>query len=305
MRARDAADLLLLAALWGGSFLFIRVAVQQFGPFPLMALRTGIGALCLLPFMLMAGGIDDLRRYAGRFVVIGVLNAALPFVLFGYAMLTMNAGFTSILNATVPFWGALVAFFWLGERLGRWRIAGLVLGFGGVLVLVWGRVSFGAGGFGLPIAAVLLATLSYAVAACATRLYFADVSVLVNAAGSLFGAVLALLPLAVIHWPQQFPDLLAWGCALLVGVLSTGLAYVLYFRLIARIGSTGAITVTFLVPMFGMVWGALFLGEAITLNMVAGAAVILAGTALTTGLVDPQRMFTRTAAEKPARRAAR
>ncbi|MBN9430206.1 MAG: DMT family transporter [Burkholderiales bacterium] len=305
MRARDVTDLLLLAALWGGSFLFIRVAVPQFGPFPLMALRTGIGALCLLPFVLMAGSLGDLRRYGARLFIIGILNAALPFVMFGYAMLTMSAGFTSILNATVPFWGALVAFFWQGERLGPWRIAGLALGFCGVLVLVWGRVSFGAGGFGLPIAAVLLATLSYAVAASATRVYLSQVGTLANAAGSLLGAALALSPLAVMYWPQQSPDLLAWSCALLVGVLSTGLAYVLYFRLIANIGSTGAITVTFLVPMFAVLWGGLFLDESITLNMIAGAAVILAGTALTTGLIDPGRRLIRTAAAKPARRAVR
>jgi drug/metabolite transporter (DMT)-like permease len=286
LNKRDAIDLVLLAALWGASFLFIRIAAPQFGAFPLMALRTGIGTLVLLPFLLRERrAVAALHSHAGRIAGMGLLNSALPFVMFGYAMQYLNAGFTSILNATTPFWGAVVAYVWLGERLGAMRVFGLVVGFGGVLVLVWGRVSFAEGGFGLPILATLVATLSYAVAATATKKHLGDLSALTGAAGSLLAATLMLLPFAIARWPAQPPDLRAWASVALLGVLCTGLAYLLFFRLIARIGSTRSVTVTFLIPVFAMLWGALFLGESVSARMLAGAATILAGTLLTTGLL--------------------
>lgn len=290
MRRRDAADLLMLAALWGGSFLFIRVAVTSFGTFPLMFLRTGIGALVLLPMMLHAGALSGLRANAGRIALLGLINSALPFVLYGYAMLRLSAGYTSILNATVPFWSALVAFAWLGERLSRPRVLGLVVGFAGVLVLVWGRLRFGDDGLGLPIVAVFGATLSYGIGSVAAKRYLSQVDVMIGAGGSLFFAALMLLPFAAFSWPAQSPDATAWLAAVLLGVFCTGFGYVVFFRLIERIGSVGAVTVTFLVPAFGMLWGALLLDESITLRMIAGTAIILAGTLLTTGLYDMRRV---------------
>lgn len=290
MKQRDVTDLVLLAALWGASFLFIRVAAPQFGAFALMALRTGIGALVLLPLLLReAGAAAGLRSHAGRIACIGLLSSALPFVMIGYAMQHMNAGFTSILNATTPFWGAVIAYLWLGERLGAMRVLGLAISFGGVLVLVWGRVSFAEGGAGLPILATLLATLSYALASTATKQHLGGVSALTGAAGSLLWATLMLAPFAIAWWPAQPPDYHAWASAVLLGVLCTGLAYLLFFRLVGRIGSTRTITVTFLIPVFAMLWGTLLLGESITARMLAGAVTILAGTALTTGLVAPGR----------------
>src|SRR5690606_15542429 len=142
----------------------MRIAAPQFGAFAWMGLRTGIGALVLLPFVVHAGGGAELRANAGRIAWGGAISSALPVVMFGYAMQPLSAGFTSLLNATTPFWGAIVAYLWLGERLGRYRVLGLAIGFFGVLVLVWGRVSFGAGGLALPIAATLVATLSYGIA---------------------------------------------------------------------------------------------------------------------------------------------
>ncbi|HRO59646.1 MAG TPA: DMT family transporter [Burkholderiaceae bacterium] len=289
MRARDLSDLLLLAALWGASFLFMRVAVPQFGPVPLMGLRTGIGAAVLLPFLFSGGRAGDLIEYAPRIAVVGLINSALPFVLFAYATLHLSAGFAAVLNATAPFWTAIVALAWFGERLGTWRMLGLLVGFAGVLVLVWGRLSFAVGGAGLPIVAALMATLCYGLAANYTRRYMQPVGALASAAGSQLAAFLILLPFMVAGWPSMAPDAAAWGCALLLGMLSTGLAYVLFFRLIARIGPSRAITVTFLIPVFGMFWGALFLGEQVGAKMLVGAATILAGTALTTGLVGPRR----------------
>lgn len=289
MRRRDAVDLLMLAALWGGSFLFIRVAVPSFGPFPLMLMRTGIGALVLLPFLLRGPRLAELRANAGRIALIGLVNSALPFVLYGYAMMRLSAGYSSILNATAPFWSALVAFAWAGERMSRPRVIGLVIGFAGVLVLVRGRLDFGGEGLGVPILAVLGATLSYGVASVATKKYLSNVDSMTGAGGSLVFAATALLPFAALAWPAVAPDAVAWLSAVLLGVFCTGFAYVVFFRLIERIGSVGAVTVTFLVPAFAMLWGALLLDEAVTARMIAGAAIILVGTSLTTGLLGPGR----------------
>lgn len=288
MRRSDVVDLLLLAALWGGSFLFIRVAVPQFGAFPLMLMRTGIGALVLLPFLLRAARWSELRANAGRIAWIGLVNSALPFVLYGYAMLRLSAGFSSILNATVPFWSALVAYAWIGERLSPIRVGGLVIGFAGVLVLVWGRLHFGDDGLGLPILAVLGATLSYGIASVATKKYLSQVAAMTGAGGSQVFAAFMLLPFAVLEWPERSPDAVAWISAVLLGVFCTGFAYVLFFRLIDRVGSTRAVTVTFLIPVFAMFWGALLLDEAITARMIVGTITILGGTALTTGLLGPR-----------------
>ncbi len=285
MRQRDAVDLLMLAALWGGSFLFIRVAVVSFGSFPLMLMRTGIGALVLLPFLLRGQRLAELRANAGRIALIGLVNAALPFVLYGYAMARLSAGYSSILNATVPFWSAIVAFAWMGERMSRLRICGLVVGFAGVLVLVWGHLDFGDDGLGMPILAVFGATLSYGIASVATKKYLSHVDAMTGAGGSLVFAAAALLPFAVFAWPAQSPGALAWWSAVLLGVFCTGFAYVVFFRLIERIGSVGAVTVTFLVPAFAMLWGALLLDEAVTVRMIVGTAIILVGTSLTTGLI--------------------
>jgi drug/metabolite transporter (DMT)-like permease len=285
VRGRDLVDLVALAALWGASFLFMRVAVPEFGPLPLMAVRCAIGAAILLPLLAWRGTPRALRDHAPRLAVVGVLNSALPFVLFAWATLTLSAGFTSLLNATAPLWGAVVAAVWLGERPGRARLAGLAVGFAGVLLLVRGRVSFAAGGDGLAIVAALAATLCYGIAASFTRRHLAQVAPLANATGSQVYAALALALPAAATWPATPPGARAWAAAAALGVACTGLAYLLFFRLIARVGPARAMTVTFLIPVFGIAWGAVLLGEAVTGPMLAGGAVILLGTALAAGVI--------------------
>ena len=216
---------------------------------------------------------------------VGVINSAIPFSLFAFATLYLSAGFTSILNATVPFWAALVAWVWLRERLSGVRVVGLLIGFLGVVLLVWGKISFNADGTGWGIIAALAATLSYAIAASFTRSKLAGIDSLTTSTGAMAGATIALLPFAMLYWPQQSPSLRAWLCVLVLGSFGTGLAYILYFRLINALGTSGGVTVTFLIPVFGVLWGALFLGEIVTVNMVGAAALIVAGTALTTGLI--------------------
>jgi drug/metabolite transporter (DMT)-like permease len=287
MRPRDLLDLVLLAALWGGSFLFVRAAVPAFGPFALIELRVGIAALMLLPLLALKGRASELRSNAAPIAVVGLMNSALPFTLFAFASLTMTAGFAAILNATAPLFGALVAHAWLKDRLTRMQGLGLLIGFGGVLLLVWGRNALAGGGSGWALVAALCATLAYGIAANYTKRTLTGVGSLSIATGSQCAAALALLPLAVWAWPTAVPPLRTWLEVILLGVASTGVAYLLYFRLIANVGPTRAVSVTFLIPVFGMLWGALYLGEVVTLSMLLGCGVILLGTALTLGLLRP------------------
>jgi len=169
MTPRDLRDLLLLAALWGGSFLFMRLAVPELGPVALIELRLLVAALFLLPVLAIRGGLGLLARHAVPMTVLGVVNSALPFCLFAYAMISVTAGFASILNATTPMWGAIVARLWLGERLAPTRIAGLAIGFAGIVVLAWGKASFVPGGSGMAILAAIAGALSYGIAASYAR----------------------------------------------------------------------------------------------------------------------------------------
>lgn len=285
MRGRDVVELLILAALWGGSFLFMRVAAPEFGPLPLVAVRVGIAAALLVPLLALRDGLPVLRQRAGSIYLVGLLNSALPFCGFAFAALSVTAGFSAFLNASTPIWGALIAFLWLGERLSRERVFGLVLGVAGVAVLVAGNVSFKPGGSGWAVVAVLAAALMYGIAANFTKRYLTGVNPLALAAGSQLAGALTMVPVAIATWPSTPISLKAWAAAIALGVACTGIAYILFFRLIASVGPARAITVTFLVPVFATLWGGLFLGEAISGRMLAGGAIILLGTALATGIV--------------------
>ncbi len=289
MKSRDTIDLFMLAALWGASFLFIRIAVPYFGPVPLMFLRVAIGGLFLLPLLAMRRGLGDFRAALGPIFVVGIVNSALPFTLYAYAAISLTAGFIAILNASSPMFSAIVGFLWLKDRLSPLRLLGLFVGFLGVVVLVWGKVSFKPGGSGFAIVACLLASLFYGIAINYTKARLTGVNSLAIACGSQLCAAVALLPLAIYTWPATLPGLHIWLIVIGLGVGCTGLAFILYFRLIANAGPAKAITVTYLVPVFGVLWGANFLSEVPTINMYAGCAIILLGTALTTGMLARRR----------------
>ena len=291
MKPVDLAELLLLAAIWGASFLLMRIAAPAFGPVPLIAVRVAIASLCLLPLLAWRGGAAEMAKVPGKLVFVGLINTALPFSLLAYATLSVTAGFASILNATTPMFGALVGWVWLKDRLSPSRVAGLLVGFAGIVLLVWGKVSFKPGGSGLAIVAALGATFLYGVAASFTKRHLTGVPALALAAGSQLGATLLLAIPAILLWPATPPDARAWWAAVVLGVLCTGFAYVLFFRLIGRLGPARAISVTFLIPPFGSLWGVLWLGEHVTLSMLLGGMVVLVGTALTTGLLQPSRWW--------------
>ncbi len=270
---------------WSPGILFMRIAAPVFGPVALIELRVAIAALFLLPMLAWRGGLAQLRPHAWPIFFVGAINSALPFCLLAYATLSVTAGFAAIINSTVPLFAALVAYLWLDERLAAPRVAGLAIGFAGVVVLVWGKVSFHAGGSGLAVIAALCAALLYGIASNYTQRRLASVSPLATATGSQIGAALLLSPFAWWLWPDRNPGAGPWLTVVVLAIASTALAYFLYFRLIANVGPTKAVTVAFLIPIFGMLWGAIFLAEPITANMLGGCAVILLGTALTTGLL--------------------
>ena len=295
MKQRDLGELFALAALWGASFLFMRLGAADFGPVALSAVRVGGATLFLLPLLAWRGQLAVLRRHWRPIFVVGVCNSALPFLCYSYAALSITAGLASIFNAATPLFGALIAWSWLGDRPDRSRATGLAIGFAGVLGLAWSNVNqaaaFKPGGSGWAIAACLAATLMYGVSASYTKKHLSGVAPLAVATGSQLAATSVLLLPAVWWWPAAAPSSTAWISAALLALGCTGVAYVLFFRLIAHIGAANAIAVTFLIPAFAVLWGWLFLGEGVTPAMVAGCAVIVFGTGLATGLLRlPERL---------------
>nr|WP_279343603.1 DMT family transporter [Variovorax terrae] len=282
-------DFVLLSAIWGASFLFMRVATVEFGALPTAALRVAIAALFLLPLLLWRGLGPDLLKHWKAVLVVGVLNSGIPFACFSFALLSITTGLSAILNATVPLFGAIVAWLWLKDRPHGSRIVGLAVGFVGVAMLAWDKASFKPDASGIApgwaVLACLVATLCYGISASYAKRYLSGLPPLVTATGSQVGATLGLALPALWFWPAQAPSLQAWGALIAVGVLCTGVAYILYFRLIEHAGPARALAVTFVVPVFAVIYGALLLGEAVTGWMLLCGAVIVAGTALSTGLV--------------------
>lgn len=289
MSAAVAAEFILLAALWGASFLFMRLGTLEFGPLPTAGLRVAIASLALLPVMLSRGLWPQLRQHWKPVMICGLINSAIPFALFSFALLSISTGLSSILNATVPLFGALVAWLWLGDKPGTSRTVGLVIGFIGVALLASGKASFKPDASGAVTAwgilACMLATISYAVAASFTRRYLSGLNSLMVATGSQIGAALGLALPTLLMWPVQAPSLKAWGALLALGILCTAVAYVLFFRLIEQLGPARAITVTFTIPVFAVFYGVTLLGETVTTWMLFCGVIVLCGTALATGLV--------------------
>jgi drug/metabolite transporter (DMT)-like permease len=289
------AQFVALGAIWGSSFMFMRLAVADFGPVATATLRVSLGALFLLPLLLWRGQWPALRARWPAIFFVGLLNSGIPFALFAFSLLTITTGLSSIINATVPMFGALVAWLWLGERPGRWRIVGLVLGFVGVSLLAWDQAGVRETDVH-PIWAMLAclgACISYALAASYTRLYLHDVPPLAAATGSQIGAALGMALPALWLWPQQAPSQAAWLSLLVLGALCTGVAYLLYFRLLGSSSPTRALAVTYLIPLFAVSYGVTLLDEPFTSGMGLSALVILLGTAMATGMIDPAALLRR------------
>jgi drug/metabolite transporter (DMT)-like permease len=280
---------LLLATLWGSSFLFMRLGAQEFGALPTAGLRVAIASVFLLPLLLWRGLGPQLMRHWQKVFFIGLFNSALPFACFCFALLSISIGLSAILNATVPLFGALAAWVWLKDRPTGSRIAGLVIGFVGVALLAWDKASFKPDAAGLSsgwaVLACLLACLSYGVSASFAKRHLGGLPALVTATGSQLGAALCLALPTLWLWPQRMPGAVAWFALLALGVLCTGVAYILYFRLIENIGPARSLTVTFVVPVFAVIYGVLFFQETVSLWMLFCGLIIVCGTALSANLI--------------------
>lgn len=289
-----AFEFVLLGALWGSSFLFMRLGAAEFGPVATAGVRVLVGALFLAPLFFKPIVQQSFLLSPKRILFVGLLNAGIPFIFFAFAVLHIPTSLTAILNATVPLTGAVVAWLWLKDSPGWLRSVGLLIGFVGVCLLVLGKSGVDASGqfnaeaYGLSLLAMTAcmgATLCYGIAASFTRKYLHDCHPQAMAAGSQLGAALGLVVPMLLWWPQTTPSTTAWGALIAVGVLSSGLAYVLFFKIMAVLGPSKTLTVTFLIPMFALLYGWLFLGEVITWWMVGCGGVILLGTALSMGVI--------------------
>ncbi len=280
MRASDIFRLVLLAAIWGGSFVFLRVVAPALGPIVTADLRVLI-AWGALTIYCRAVGLDvGWRRFWRQYLVIGALNAALPFFLFAFAALHIPASYSAILNATSPFFGALFAWLWLGEKITLSKSVGFVFGIAGV-GLVTGVAPAAAGrSTTWAMAACLLAAASYGFVSVYTKKFATTANPRAIAGGSQLMAGLLLLPLTPLAPPPGPVTAFIAVNMIFFALLSSGVAFLLYFRLIADIGPTKSLTVTFLMPAFTMIWAGLFLGEMVTILMIMGCGLILAGTAL-------------------------
>lgn len=270
-------ELCVLGAIWGASFMFMRVAAPEFGATPLVAIRLGLGALILLPFLWIERRAFP-RQLWPRLALIGAINSAIPFTLFAWAAQRAPAGVGAITNSMAVLFTALVAFLFYGERIGGRRVVALVAGFAGVIVLASGKV--GGASIGLPVAAGTFAAFLYGIGGNLVKRHLAGLPATAVAAATLSCATLLSAPFAIAQWPQHAISAKSWVAVGLLGVLCTGIAFVMYYRLIARIGASRAATTTYLVPLFGVGWAWLLLDEPLTVAMGIAGALILGSVVL-------------------------
>jgi drug/metabolite transporter (DMT)-like permease len=279
----------VLALIWGGAFFFIGVAVRHVPPLTYVWLRLTIAAAAMWLFLRFKGRSLDLPREVwASIVVLAVLNNALPFALFGWGQTHIASGLASILNATTPIWGVVVAhFLTLDERMSPRKIAGVLLGFGGVATMIGPSLLSSLGTNALAQLACVTASLSYALAAVwARRFRRIGVSPLSVTTGQLTAGAAMMLPVALLvdhPWNHAFPPLTAWGAIIALALLCTAFGYVLYFRLIETSGATNALLVTLLVPPVAILLGGLFLGEHLAPQDLAGLVLIALGLAAIDG----------------------
>lgn len=282
MNSSSFFRLLLLSAIWGASFLFMRIGAPVLGPSLLIFCRVGLAALFLFTISIYDKQDLFVSQHWKHYLILGLFNSAIPFLLFAYAAKTVSASLLSILNATAPIWAAVISTIWFRSQLTFKVALGMALGLIGVCVLA------GVEALTLPkngttaIAAGLAAAMSYGIVTTYAKTA-KSIAPFANAHGSMWSATLLLAPLTWLSAPvMEIPPIHIILSVAILGIVCSGIAYLLYFRLISDIGATSALTVTFLIPVFGILWGRLFLGETIGMHTVIGGAIVLAGTALVT-----------------------
>lgn len=299
----DLGLLLYLGAVWGGAFLFFHVAAPEVGPVWTAELRVAIAGL-LLAGVTGRSGWRTARANLLPIAVVGLTFSAIPFTLLAFATLTLPASLASVLMATTPLFTALVGAVWLRQRLAPTVAAGLGIGFGAVVLLVGGAPIELSPAALVAVGAGLAAAFSYAIAGTFVRRRLAHVAPLELAAGQLVAAAVLLLPVAIASAPLVMPSPAAAGSLVAMAVVSTAIAWPVYFRISARTTPTAASSSTFIVPMFGMLWGGIVLGEAIGPELVGGFALVLVSLVLVLRLPVPLAGRVRLAAGRAVARAA-
>lgn len=283
MNAASLVRLILLSAIWGASFLFLRLGAPVLGATWLIFVRVALASVFLLVVGLGLRKAFGVRQHWRNFLILGFFNSALPFLLFAQAAKTISASLLSILNATAPIWAAVIGAAWSGTRLAPRSLIGLLLGIAGVALLAGMETLALPAGGGLAIGAALGAACSYGIATIYAK-SARTVEPFANAHGSMGAATLLIAPVAAFTpLPAAMPEAHVIGAVIALGVVCSGIAYLLYFRLIEDIGATPALTVTFLIPVFGVLWGAIFLNEPVGWHTLAGSLIVLTGTALVSG----------------------
>ncbi|MFV0338062.1 MAG: DMT family transporter [Chthoniobacterales bacterium] len=281
--------MLLLAALWGGSFFFMRASSADFGPAGFMFVRTALAAICLSPFFLSRRNFIFLIKRAPALSFIGLFGTALPFCLLSYAALTLSAGITGVLNSTTPFFTLLVALVWMGQKTTLLQVIGIFLGLLGVGMMSAENFAANPQGVILAVLAGLGAALNYGVSTNFIKHYMQDIPSRVLASGSMLFAALWLLPFAIWLWPAEKIPVDAWVNVSLLAILSTAIAYLIFYDLVARVSAVAATSVIFVVPAFATFWGWLFLSEKLSWLMLSGMTLSLIGTSMTIGLWQRKR----------------
>ncbi|NGZ84418.1 DMT family transporter [Duganella aceris] len=282
MSTANLLRLIFLAAIWGGSFLFMRIAAPVLGAAVLIEYRVLFAALFLAVIGLFLKKKLDLRAHWKHYLILGLFNSALPFLMFAFAARTLSASLLAVLNATTPLWGTLIAAVWSRQMVTGKVMLGLALGTCGVALLVGFDHVSAKPGAGIAIAAVLFASFNYGIASNYAK-QAKTVEPFANAHGSMWAAALLVLPVVPFFPAPAEPTIGIMGAVIALGVLCSGVAYLIYFRLIQDVGPSSALTVTFLSPLFGILWGMLFLGETVGWYTIVGAAIVITGTALVTG----------------------
>ncbi|MBU1241380.1 DMT family transporter [Myxococcota bacterium] len=281
MSVRDFLFLWLLGALWGASFLFMRVAAPQFGPLALLGIRVGLAMVVLFPVLMTSKNRPQLWRHRWDFLFMALFNMVLPFGLLAFASLRIEAGFTALLNSTTPLFAALVGVVWLGKPVGFTKIAGIAAGMAGIVVLFGDRMGFAAGGAGVSVLAALGASLCYGLSSNYHSKKMSRLVPVEATAAALLWAALIMAPITVIFWPAVMPSAVSWASVVALAVVCTAFALILYLGILNRSGVLAATSVTFLIPIFAILWGFVFLAEPLTARLFGGLPLVLLGTALT------------------------
>jgi drug/metabolite transporter (DMT)-like permease len=282
MSTANLLRLIFLAAIWGGSFLFMRIAAPVLGAAVLIEYRVLFAALFLAAIGVFLKKKLDLRAHWKHYLILGLFNSAIPFLMFAFAARTLSASVLAVLNATTPLWGTLIAAVWSRHMVSTKVMLGLALGTCGVALLVGFDHVSSKPGAGIAIAAVLFASFNYGIASNYAK-QAKTVEPFANAHGSMWASALLVLPVVPFFPAPAEPTIGIMGAVIALGVLCSGVAYLIYFRLIQDVGPSSALTVTFLSPLFGILWGMLFLGETVGWYTFVGAAIVITGTALVTG----------------------